>query len=117
MMSVVAFGALAYVVVRVTTNSRLRSAALAGASCAVAAISLSRVYLGVHWASDIVAGVAAGLVWLAAAIAAYEMRALPRAPRRPLSDLRREFWQPGAPPERLRRERHPAAACGLRRGR
>ena len=73
MMSVVAFGALAYVVVRVTTNSRLRSAALAGASCAVAAISLSRVYLGVHWASDIVAGVAAGLVWLAAAIAAYEM--------------------------------------------
>lgn len=73
MMSVVAFGALAYVVMRTSNNRTMRSAALAFASCAVAAISLSRVYLGVHWISDIVAGVAAGIVWLAAAIAVYEV--------------------------------------------
>jgi membrane-associated phospholipid phosphatase len=72
MMSVVAFGALVYAVMRVTGSRRLQSAALALASCAVAAISLSRVYLGVHWLSDIAAGVAAGIVWLATAVAAYE---------------------------------------------
>jgi undecaprenyl-diphosphatase len=73
MMSVVAFGALAYVVLRTSGSRPVRSAALAFASCAVGAISLSRVYLGVHWISDIVAGVAAGLVWLAATIAVYEV--------------------------------------------
>jgi undecaprenyl-diphosphatase len=72
-MSVVTFGALAYMVMRTSRSLPARSAALAFASCAVAAISLSRVYLGVHWISDIVAGVAAGLVWLAAAIAVYEV--------------------------------------------
>jgi undecaprenyl-diphosphatase len=73
MMSVVAFGALAYVVMRTSRSRPARSAALAFATSAVAAISLSRVYLGVHWISDIVAGVAAGIVWLAAAIAVYEV--------------------------------------------
>jgi undecaprenyl-diphosphatase len=72
MMSVVAFGALAYAVIRLTHNRRLHSVALALASCIVAAISLSRVYLGVHWLSDIVAGVAAGIVWLTTTVAAYE---------------------------------------------
>jgi undecaprenyl-diphosphatase len=72
MMSVVAFGALAYAVIRLTGNRRLHSVALALASCLVAAISVSRVYLGVHWLSDIAAGIAAGVVWLATTVGAYE---------------------------------------------
>ncbi|HET8647941.1 MAG TPA: phosphatase PAP2 family protein, partial [Vicinamibacteria bacterium] len=43
---------------------------------------LSRVYLGVHWLSDIVAGVAAGMVWLATTIALYEMSRRMRILRR-----------------------------------
>jgi undecaprenyl-diphosphatase len=73
MMSAVAFGALAYVVMRTSNRRAARSAALAFATCAVIAISLSRVYLGVHWISDIAAGVAAGIIWLASAIAVYEV--------------------------------------------
>jgi undecaprenyl-diphosphatase len=72
MMSVIAFGALAYAVMRITGDRRLQSLALALASCVAAAISLSRVYLGVHWLSDIAAGMAAGIVWLATTVGAYE---------------------------------------------
>lgn len=74
MMSIAAFGALAYVAVRVTSKRWVRTAALALASSAAAAVALSRVYLGVHWVSDIVAGAAAGLVWLSTAVAVYELR-------------------------------------------
>lgn len=73
MMSVIAFGALAYAAMRVTDDRRLHSVALALVSCVVAAISLSRVYLGVHWLSDIAAGMAAGVVWLATTVGAYEV--------------------------------------------
>jgi undecaprenyl-diphosphatase len=36
------------------------------ASLLVGLIGLSRVYLGVHWPSDVVAGYAAGLIWMGA---------------------------------------------------
>jgi undecaprenyl-diphosphatase len=71
--SLVVFGALAYLVIRGAQTWRLRSAAVAFALCMVAAIGASRIYLGVHWLSDIVAGVAAGLVWLATTTATYEV--------------------------------------------
>jgi undecaprenyl-diphosphatase len=71
--SVVVFGALAYLVMRGSASWRVRSAAVALALCLVGAISLSRIYLGVHWFSDIVAGVSAGLVWLATTTATYEV--------------------------------------------
>jgi undecaprenyl-diphosphatase len=73
MVSLIVFGALVYVVIHASASWRVRSAAAALALCLVGAISLSRIYLGVHWLSDIVAGLAAGLVWLATTTVAYEV--------------------------------------------
>jgi undecaprenyl-diphosphatase len=71
--SFVVFGALVYVVMRASSSARVRSGAAALALCLTATISLSRIYLGVHWFSDIVAGLSAGLVWLATTTAVYEV--------------------------------------------
>jgi membrane-associated phospholipid phosphatase len=71
--STAVFGALAYLVLRSLRSRLWRSASVSLAACLVAAISLSRVYLGVHWLSDIVAGMSAGMVWLSTTTGAYEM--------------------------------------------
>jgi membrane-associated phospholipid phosphatase len=68
----VVFGALAYVGVRRFTTWRARSATLAVAATCVIAIALSRIYLGVHWVTDIVAGISAGTLWVVTATLAYE---------------------------------------------
>ena len=38
----------------------------------VASIALSRVYLGVHWISDVGAGIICGLLWVTMTTVAYE---------------------------------------------
>jgi membrane-associated phospholipid phosphatase len=68
----VVFGALCYLAFRGLPKWRPRGAALAFGTAMVVAISFSRVYLGVHWMSDIAAGVAAGVIWLATTTVAYE---------------------------------------------
>ena len=70
--SMVVFGSLAYVVARVGGPWRLRSATIALLLSSIVAVGLSRVYLGVHWISDIAAGYAAGLVWLVVATVTFE---------------------------------------------
>jgi undecaprenyl-diphosphatase len=70
--SAVCFGALAYLAVRTIPHWRHRAAAIAFAGTMILAISASRIYLGVHWISDVGAGICAGLIWVNAATVAYE---------------------------------------------
>ena len=70
--STIAFGALAYLAVRALPSWKWKSAALAFAVTFIAAVALSRVYLGVHWISDVGAGITAGTVWVAFTTVAYE---------------------------------------------
>jgi undecaprenyl-diphosphatase len=70
--STIVFGALAYLAFRVLHRWRQRAAAIAFAATMILSISVSRIYLGVHWVSDVGAGIAAGLVWLLCATVAYE---------------------------------------------
>jgi membrane-associated phospholipid phosphatase len=71
--SFITFGALAYIALRQPWPWGARSAALAIALTMVVLVSLSRVYLGVHWASDIAGAWGAGTVWLAFGVVAFEM--------------------------------------------
>ncbi|HEX8408856.1 MAG TPA: phosphatase PAP2 family protein [Thermoanaerobaculia bacterium] len=70
--STIVFGAFAYLAFRILTRWRPRAAALAFCVAMILAICASRIYLGVHWISDVAAGIAAGLIWLVAATVAYE---------------------------------------------
>lgn len=71
--STIVFGALAYLALRALRHWRWRAAALAFAGSMVVAIAASRIYLGVHWISDVGAGIAAGAIWLTATTLAYEL--------------------------------------------
>jgi len=79
--SLVAYGMLAYLLVREVHGRRLRLAVIASATVLVLLIGLSRMYLGVHYFSDVIGGYAAGVVWLAAGISGLEVaRRKPRGP-------------------------------------
>lgn len=70
--SMIVLGSLAYVMARAWGPWRLRSATIALLIASILTVGLSRVYLGVHWISDIGAGFAAGFVWLVVATVAFE---------------------------------------------
>jgi membrane-associated phospholipid phosphatase len=70
--STVVLGALSYLAVRTTTQWTWKAAWLALAWTLIAAIAFSRVYLGVHWISDVAAGVIAGTLWVGVTTLAYE---------------------------------------------
>lgn len=70
--SMVVFGALSYLAFRTIKRSKWRAAALALAWTLISAVSLSRVYLGVHWFSDICAGIIVGALWVGVTTVVYE---------------------------------------------
>ena len=71
--ALVGYGMIAYFVVCLTTSRWWRALAIGGAGALVAAVGYSRLYLGLHFFSDVVGGLAAGAVWLTACITALEV--------------------------------------------
>ncbi len=69
----VVLGALAYLGSRLIPSWTGRSAALSALATLALAVGVSRLYLGVHWASDVGAGFAAGLLWVTATTTGYEL--------------------------------------------
>lgn len=63
-MSVVLYGFLAILLIQTATPAWRRVAAFA-ALVLIAMISFSRIYLGAHWLSDVAAGLAFGVAWVA----------------------------------------------------
>lgn len=70
--SAIVLGALAYASLRLTPSWRWKSFWVATAIVSALTIALSRIYLGVHWSSDIAAGFAAGFAWLLTSIVVFE---------------------------------------------
>jgi len=70
--SVVAYGMLAYVLVR-TLPAAWHLPAVLVASAVAFSTGASRVFLQVHYASDVIAGFATGSAWLAACIGSIEL--------------------------------------------
>ena len=58
------YGVLAAFLVSRTYRKRWRTAAVAGAVVAIALVALSRVYLGAHYFSDVVAAMCSSTAWL-----------------------------------------------------
>lgn len=71
MLSVVVYGMLGYLLA--THFRRWRIEILISTVILIVAIGFSRLYLGVHWPTDVLAGYAAGLVWLMTCILSIEI--------------------------------------------
>lgn len=66
--SVVVYGLVAFVVARLSERAWLRRLAPFAAVLLAAAMAFDRLYLGVHWESDVVGGALLGGTFLAAAV-------------------------------------------------
>jgi membrane protein DedA with SNARE-associated domain/membrane-associated phospholipid phosphatase len=71
-MSLICYGMLAYFCVLALRTWRARTAVVFGAALLVLLIGFSRMYLGVHYFSDVVAGFASGGIWLSTLITGAE---------------------------------------------
>jgi undecaprenyl-diphosphatase len=69
MSSMVVYGSVAYLVGRLEARTRLRRTTWILAALVILAIGISRMYLGVHYPSDVIAGFVGGLAWLAFVVA------------------------------------------------
>jgi undecaprenyl-diphosphatase len=71
--SLVVYGMLAYVIIKIWPGRRTRLVAPLVTAFVVLIIGVTRLYLGVHYLSDVLAGYAAGFMWLAACISGVEL--------------------------------------------
>lgn len=111
-LSTVLFGFLAVLAARETVYSR-RWLVYTAAALATLPVVISRLYLGVHWLSDTLAGVCLGMIWVGVAGLAYYRHARVRIERGPLllvavlalviSHGLYARFAPGTDPDRYRR--------------
>jgi undecaprenyl-diphosphatase len=78
-MSLVVYGFLALMIARELPQPR-RWLPYSLAGLLVVAIALSRIYLGVHWFSDVLAGITLGIFWVALIGIAYDRHPAPTLP-------------------------------------
>ncbi|ORT60804.1 phosphatase PAP2 family protein [Streptomyces sp. CB03238] len=71
-------GLLLWLLTRFGAGRRLRAAALVVGAVSVVGVGLTRLYLGVHWASDVVGGWLLGVCLAAVAVLTYERTVLSR---------------------------------------
>jgi membrane-associated phospholipid phosphatase len=71
--SVVVYGFLAYMLVLMVKRSSQRFVIVASFAAITIAIGFSRLYLGVHYFSDVLAGYVVAFSWLAVCVTAYEI--------------------------------------------
>lgn len=83
-MSVVIYGFLGVLIGR-GASSRARLALASSAILLVSLIAFSRLYLGAHWLSDVLGGLAFGTAWVALLAIAYLRRPAAAAPTRGLA--------------------------------
>lgn len=72
MSAAIVYGTVAYLAARLNTRAWARWLLLVAALFIIVLISFSRVYLGVHYPSDVIAGVSIGLAWAGFCMAALE---------------------------------------------
>jgi membrane-associated phospholipid phosphatase len=74
LVSLAVYGSIALLLAREVRKPAWRALLFAGTAVLVLAIGFSRLYLGVHFLSDVLAGWAAGSAWLALLYVALELR-------------------------------------------
>jgi undecaprenyl-diphosphatase len=72
MSSIIVYGTVAYLAARLQRNAASRIATMVMAGIIIVAICSSRLYLGVHYPSDILAGLVIGLAWAGFCMAVLE---------------------------------------------
>jgi len=68
-MAAAGYGLIAVLLIRYTRLARARAAIWAAAAASAGAVGMSRLYLGAHWFSDVVAGWLVGAWWLGTVVA------------------------------------------------
>ena len=81
LVSLAVYGSIALVLARHMSTRARRAFLLGMTALLVVAIGFSRLYLGVHFLSDVLAGYAAGVAWLAILYVALELRSRRRLVR------------------------------------
>lgn len=81
--STAVIGVLAVLVSRRLATRRARATAITTGVVLVALVGVSRVYLGVHWPTDVLAGWLIGALWLVACLIMFSFRrgSVPAGPR------------------------------------
>jgi undecaprenyl-diphosphatase len=79
--ALVGWALVAWLVCRLTANRTVWAAAWVSAALLTVAVGLSRIYLGVHYPSDVIGGWTLGAVWLTTVLIAWKLDPGPRSDR------------------------------------